>query len=1029
MRSANNETWYEPIQNRFDTNRHTLNPKNFAAIEAVLYLMLTYAKSPEPEKAYLLFSEYQLIGMEQGSKQDYQLCMARKTLGFYRSKKYWQDDLQSYCSEEYDGIRAFDFIEDNGRTLLIKNTASFPYSYNDRMAEWERFWNSTYAQKESYPMADRGSYFYVSSDRKADITEKRRVTFTENSICEDITDFQSEECSRESMIISIAELLQCAEEMQQLNPDDYCFNVLKNNTLKAVNDGKVEICQQLNIHRVVNIIGMVGSGKSTLIKVLAYWINKNGKRAVIVLDTVAEVFYLWQYLDEINVSCSPLVGRSERLKYINQLFETDKFCLPEKLSKYLNNTCIVDGMNSGDGESPAYGKEPCYSLKSSVKGKAHLCPYFDYCNGTKMLRDCYTSSLVLTTVAGFAMSKIGKNRELFLETALKNFHLVIFDESDRVQKTLDQLFMPETSLDNFIAECKNDCSNYLSMNGSERERDRARQEYHNLQLKTVSVVDCVLKALNWNLGNWNKLTYGDPFSALTLLDNLKRDSRYAIPDNIYHRLYSLIDENNRKLESDDTLHIALSISCSELNFSNFNKLYSRWIDEEKGDFNRSLIKSKDIAVQDARIKLIICLIYFDHFIRQLNDAYTACHETSYGQNEIFAFLQARFKEQQQILPSALCGNLFGMKKNDKGDIIMFRQFAFGRSLMKDLPYLRLDAEGNPIGPHVIMLSGSSWVEGSYEYHINRPVNYILESDKEKREFLYKTRFYESGFTERVSGSGDDRTQNLRKVTEKSVDDIIKEYNRNAGKILIVVNSYKQCEEVAKVLESSLDKKRSAIKVCRMVSDAVMEKCDENIIRRGEVNRFPKTKYDILIAPAMAIERGHNIVDETGHSALGAVFFMVRPMSVPDDVQEKGSKLNGFVEAHCVKGKDETILNYNVRMRTEAVRRWRIVTGSGNYGLDNLDNDDKKDIVSTLFVLILQIFGRLARVTDTTKPEPHVYFMDGAFRKPADADTGFDCLSALGRYLESLMNDKNSYEIADTLYRPFFEAYKKGIAYD
>ena len=68
--------------------------------------------------------------------------------------------------------------------------------------------------------------------------------------------------------------------------------------------------------------------------------------------------------------------------------------------------------------------------------------------------------------------------------------------------------------------------------------------------------------------------------------------------------------------------------------------------------------------------------------------------------------------------------------------------------MKDLPYLRTDAQGNSAGPHVIMLSGSSWAEGSYEYHINRPVNYILEADGEKRAFLEKTRFFESGFPER-----------------------------------------------------------------------------------------------------------------------------------------------------------------------------------------------------------------------------------------------------------------------------------------
>ena len=145
-------------------------------------------------------------------------------------------------------------------------------------------------------------------------------------------------------------------------------------------------------------------------------------------------------------------------------------------------------------------------------------------------------------------------------------------------------------------------------------------------------------------------------------------------------------------------------------------------------------------IQDARIKLILRLIYFDHFIRDLSDAYEASHETSYGQNELFGFLQTRFRQQQYFLPSALCGNLFGLKKTDDEDIILFRQFAFGRSLMKDLPYLRTDAQGDPAGPHVIMLSGSSWAEGSYEYHINRPVNYILEADCEKTRIFRENAF-------------------------------------------------------------------------------------------------------------------------------------------------------------------------------------------------------------------------------------------------------------------------------------------------
>lgn len=1016
--------WYAPLQGYFDDNM--MSREDFAAIEAVLHLLTTYAEVPEAEKAYLLFSQYQLIGIKQGSEAEHKLQMARFTLGCYRSRKYWQDALEMYRLSKYDGIRAFEFVDEDGKCNARRKGGTYPHPYEKRLQEWDKLWTNCACHKDEYPTAEVGNYYYyVSSKEDEKKTEKVKVSFTEATLlpCAKVAVLEPRKI--DGITITISELLECAKEMKDKYPGDYCYNILQSNVVKVVEEGKVSQCQELSIAQTVNIVGMVGSGKSTFIKVLSYWANKNGRKIVVVLDTVAEVFNLWRYLHKFDVNCSPLVGRNERLKYINQIAEPRMVCLPQEISQYLTNACMVDGMNDSETESLTYGKEPCFSLKETSKGSPRLCPYFDICTGSKMLRECYTSSVVLTTVAGFAISRVGKNREPFLEVALRGFDIVVFDESDRVQKTLDQIFMPETSFNRYIQESAEDCGHYMRQIPSAREKNKASQDYHELQMRTTGVMSCLSKALNWDLGKWNKLSAGEPFSALSLLDDLKKDESYAIPEHIYKQIYDLID-NEKDEELSSALREALNVSCISTDFRQFNSLYARWIAEEGEAFNRSHVRKQN--VQDARIKLIICLIFFDHFIRKLSDAYAACHETSYGQNEIFGFLQTRFQDQQKYLPSALCGNLFGMKKNEQGDIVLFRQFAFGRSLMKDLPYLRLDSDGNAIGPHVIMLSGSSWAGGSYEYHINRPVNYILEADGDKREYLSKTKFFESGLAERVSGSGEARVEMLKKVTEKSVYNIIEEYNRNAGKILVIVNSYEQAGIVQETLQNILRKKQCSARVCRMVSDATSLENVEGIIRRGEVSRFASMQADILIAPAMAIERGHNIVDETGHSALGAVFFMVRPMSVPDDVQEKGSKLNGYMEAHCQRRENESIWEYNVRMRQEATKRWSIVTGSAHYGLDNLDADDQKDIVSTLFILILQIFGRLARVTDTSKPAPHVYFVDGAFRKSPESEQGFDCLNALGLYLDGMMKDAKNSEIAKTLYMPFYEAYKKGINY-
>ena len=1029
MEQRNNLRWYAPLAAQYEAVEEAMPLFRFAAIEAVLHLLWRNAPDADPRKAYLLFAQYHRIGAVSGSPTEYILQQARYTLGYYRSQKYWQDHFRAYLDRRYDAFRAFSVVEIEGKLSFSPLAEGYPYPYQDRLREWERFWTEGSAEVRPPDYAGAGTYRYVrlSPEEENGEAERVAVTFLEGAVPGPQPE-REEKGPRPPITVSVEELLDAARRMEELCPQDPCRTVLETNVLKHIAGTSVERCDRLELREVVHLVGMVGAGKSTLIKVLAFWCHQHGYRIVIVVDTVAEVLNLRRYLGGFGIACSPLIGRNERLKYINQVIQPGELCLAQPFSEYLTPNCIVDGMDAQHATAVTFGKEPCYRLRK--KGKYHLCPYFDRCSGTRMLRECYEASVVVTTVAGFAATRVGHDRELFLELAMRAFDLVVFDESDRVQKTLDQLFLPETSFNNYIGECAEECGAYMRLSSRSREEDPVAQRYDEMQRKSVTVLGCLIKAMRRELGAWRKITYGDPFSALTLLEDLYREENaYQMPEVVYRAVYQLIDPGEEASVRTGTLWAALESSCGDLGETVFNYMYQRWREELGSRFPQPE-KERDRRIQDARLRLILKLIYFDHFIRDLADAYAACHETAYGQNELFGFLQTRFRQQQDLLPSALCGNLFGLKKTDEDDIILFRQFAFGRSLMKDLPYLRTNEQGRPAGPHALLLSGSSWAEGSYEYHVNRPVNYILEADGEKRAFLEKTRFFESGFAGRVSGAAEEqRMEQLRLVAQKSVDAIVRELNRQAGKILVVVNSYAQAAHVQRVLAEELRRRHCPAQVCRMISDAVSGEKEAGTVRRGEVSRFAAMEDAILIAPAMAIERGHNIVDESGHSALGAVFFFVRPMAVPDDIQQKGSKLNGLVEAHCKREPGEALFAYHQRVRQFAVRQWADMSSRKAFGLAELAAHERKDVVATLFVLILQIFGRLARVTDPTRPEPHVYFMDGAFRGREGKTDDFDCLSALGHYLETLMTEPESAEIARTLYAPFYTAYRKDIPYE
>lgn len=101
--------WYAPLAAQFQGMDEPMPLARFAAIEAVLHLLALNAPAADPVKAYLLFAQYQLIGTTACTNMEHTLQQARHALGYYRSQKYWQDDLRAYQDSKYDAVRAFSF--------------------------------------------------------------------------------------------------------------------------------------------------------------------------------------------------------------------------------------------------------------------------------------------------------------------------------------------------------------------------------------------------------------------------------------------------------------------------------------------------------------------------------------------------------------------------------------------------------------------------------------------------------------------------------------------------------------------------------------------------------------------------------------------------------------------------------------------------------------------------------------------------------------------------------------------------------
>lgn len=1000
------ETIKRSLRNYLSTS---VNLDDFIKAEMTLALLEKCKPEGDPTKAYLLLHNYSLMGEVVCDETAFLLQKAHRLLHSCSSKMNWAKVLENYrnAQSEFCLYIFTEKIEKGSKVLkFARNTelavepdrADVYFEYIRKHKE-EKHFGYAKGGKYSYSIKDKTSSTVYSADVEIpDCTPQMPISPPPKK-------------TRKKISVSTDELLASAAEMAEKKPDDYCYSILKSNTLKAVTEGNVKSANRLEIDKITNLVGMVGSGKSTLMKVLSYHLAKADKKVVLVLDTVSSVLEMCSYLSQFGVSVSPVIGRSGREKYIDQVAKAHEKYLQNEYSKYLTAPCIIDGMakNKSDKSSaPMFGNEPCRSLMKNKKH--HNCPYMDICPAVRMYRDVYTSNVIVTTVQGLAAIRLLGDNKLFLEYVLEQADLVIFDECDKVQKTLDEFFTPSASFDKFRQNAAALCSEAMNKETEALDgMEKNESGYIRKLMRSLGVCMAVREAISAYGGTWRTIL-SRTFSAEILYQAICRENqknKYISDKSLEHMRRVTIG-----LDHDKDIEHILKFALSEDDIKIFSSDISDWLTDNN---------CKPDKTFSDHIKLYLVVAAFDNYIREISDSYLFLPYERKTQQELTDFLSTRFTAQQKILPSSAMGNLFGMKNDPQKGLILYRQYAFGRALMDRMPWLRLTDEGQPAGPNVLLLSGSSWADGCLQYHVNVPAKYLLEAEEWKRRKIVESKMIDLGTAIRVSGSGsEEREENLTEVIKKIMGTIEAEL-RSEGKLLMIVNSYSEAQTAANYLNRLLSNGKTVACMCREADEF-----DENMILRSEIADFSDHSADIMVAPAQAIERGYNIVDKDGHSAFGSVFFLVRPMEVPDEISSKCTKLNGYLERHCVLSGKKNAFDRAAKLRSEATRQWSLMERQGKMQLSSLDPVMKLDVTASLFVLILQIFGRLCRITDESKPAPRVYFADGAFRSSEKNTAGYDLLNELIDYLDSMIDNKETGKIAETLYQPFYEAFKKGV---
>ncbi|OLF06262.1 pPIWI_RE_Z domain-containing protein [Actinophytocola xanthii] len=240
---------------------------------------------------------------------------------------------------------------------------------------------------------------------------------------------------------------------------------------------------RLRVDRLMNLVGMVGAGKSTLRDILAFWAaTETGRRITIVVGDVAETLTIVDQFTRLGINAAPVLGHSTRERNLERLHRRMASAGAETMLghdhpsfDYLSSACPLDALRGLDASNPLrIGEAPCTALYEvrrpqpdaddlfptqhragggsarSQRRARHGCPLWTVCPRHHGARSLVDAQVWVATPASLVHSGVPPTlqaeRLRHLELACRMSDLVIVDEADRVQMQLDRAFAPATTL-------------------------------------------------------------------------------------------------------------------------------------------------------------------------------------------------------------------------------------------------------------------------------------------------------------------------------------------------------------------------------------------------------------------------------------------------------------------------------------------------------------------------------------------------------------------------------------------------------
>lgn len=1036
-----------------------VSPSTLCDVELALTLVEQICPDESPDVVPALLSGNVIPGLTPATLSETQQGMLARARVLLRVQGHtrWDEMLRNYRSEP-ELIRLF--ITDTDGSTRRRAPSVCPDRYSDYLKALNSpppFSNTTMRP------ASAGTYFYQARQDGAHGQQQwHSVDFTEDAIqaipWAQTVSIETITRERHPLTVQWNDLRSTAVWMDQQGIGGDWVRRIDSMSL-----GHEGCRRDLELNGLYHLVGMVGSGKSTLMDILAVWAARSGLRIMLVVGDNVDVTTRVERFNALGLKSVPLMGigsesRKRRKEQIERVTDENGEGWRDSRLKWVSPVCPIIGFGSSDPHGIEPGSEPCESLYEArdQASSKRTCPLMPVCpvhlsRNTMMDAAIWVGtpqSLVLTRAPEQAISE---NVRL-LEVVYRECNLVIVDEADRVQTQLDGMFAPSVTLvgaqgNGWIERLDRSAAAPTGRSLSRTVEPLDVAEWSTTQSMSKDAVVYILHlcANDEELRRW--VTRRGYFTAYTLAGQLhndlvsESDMNESIPSNLADFLADPdADSPLRRL----ALDVLYSIDAQLRHLRGQEAI--QWLREV---YPEAVVNKEDDEKLRLRLQVIALTAFLDNRLKRVFDHWDV-GDSAYrlGDRADLPFHRPP-RDYEGLLPTSPTGNLFGFryKWDQEGEpqIDMFRCTGVGRWLLTHLHDLFKHLDG-ALGPHVLLLSGSSWAPGSSGYHVPAPVDGILAPHEEDMEAISRS---EAFFDYTLDPAGNDpvfvsgtrgsaRERNLSTILRFLTDrgngksdierelELLDKSGDSGNCILIVTGSYDETEQVYNFLNG-----RVSCDVVYLVPDTAEpnDAVSWNSLRRGMVHQFGGGDERILVAPLMAIERGHNIVEADGSARIGSVYFLVRPMPVPNDfslaVRDMNHwAMNTWAQAASDEGTESLLSGWN-EYRRDAYRAWySILRDPGRYR--NATTERRRNIAWTQLVALWQTAGRGVRGGSSVR----VHFCDAAFA-PESAKSEVDTeqtslLVAMRRELDRYLNgvttsddlDVRERQVCRSLYEPW-----------